>query len=469
MFSSLSGAQAIGIDAAIVYVEVDISRGLHSFSIVGLPDKAVEESRDRVNAAIKNTGFKGPKQGNQKTTVSLAPADIKKEGPTFDLPIALSFLLASKQIRFDGKKKMFLGELSINGKLRKIKGILPIVQKAKVSGYKEFFVPKENAAEAALIDGIEVYGAETLKEVIEHNNTQNREEDGTPVTPKKITLQPKTKIEKDSSIPRIDFSEIKGQQNAKRAMSIAAAGGHNIVLYGPPGTGKTMLARCFSDILPALSFDEMLEVTSIHSVSGLLEKSLIEQPPFRSPHHSASFVSLVGGGNTLRPGEITLAHRGVLFLDEFPEFERRTIEALRQPIEDAKVNITRARGSVTYPANFILVAAMNPCPCGNFGSESKKRCICTPADLIRYKKKISGPIMDRIDIWISVDKVDPKRLAEKETIKESPKIQKSVGRVRRGYYRSIKTARPSADLENSENIQSEHILEALQYRPRDIV
>lgn len=360
-FAKTSSAQTIGLGAKIIDVEIDLSKGLHSFTIVGLPDKGVEESKDRVSASIKNSGFTSPKSLNQKVVVSLAPADIKKEGPIFDVAISLAYLLASEEIKFDSKKILFLGELSLDGNLRRINGVLPIVAEAKNRGFLEVFLPIDNAKEAALVSDIKIYGANNLKEIIEHLNTkkiQTKQKEN--VLPKKIGQQPQTEIVVEDDELLIDFSEIKGQETAKRGLEIAAAGGHNIAMYGPPGTGKTMLAKAFSHILPTLSFDEILEITSIHSVAGVLKKDIITKSPIRSPHHTASYVSIVGGGAIPKPGEITLAHRGVLFLDEFPEFDRKVIETLREPLEESEISISRSRGTVTFPANFILIAAMNP-------------------------------------------------------------------------------------------------------------
>ncbi|MFA6227492.1 MAG: YifB family Mg chelatase-like AAA ATPase [Candidatus Paceibacterota bacterium] len=528
-FAKTFSAQTVGLGAEIIDVEVDLSKGLHSFSIVGLGDKAVEESRDRVSASIKNCGYKSPKNKNQKVVVSLAPADVRKEGPAFDVAISLAYLLADGEIKFDSKKKLFLGELSLDGKLRKINGVLPIVAEAKRRGFEEVFLPKENTKEAALVSDINIYGAENLGQIIGHldegdapRKGKSREID--PETfeaedefiSQKINPEPQTEIlvEEDEAI--IDFSEIKGQETAKRGLEIAAAGGHNIAMYGPPGTGKTMLAKAFSHILPPLSFDEILEITAIHSVSGNLKKDIISKPPVRAPHHTSSYVSLVGGGTVPKPGEVTLAHGGVLFLDEFPEFDRKVIEALREPLEEGEITISRARGSHAFPANFILIAAMNPCPCGNFGSKTKE-CICKPTDLLRYQRKISGPIVDRIDMWVEVSQINYEKLGEKENIKkETADIKKRVTKAReiqkerftagkrkirtnsemeakdilkladledkakgilissarkldlsaRAYHRVIKLARTIADLEGSESIKTNHILEALQYRPK---
>lgn len=517
-FAKVYSAQVNLLSGAIVTIEVDLSRGLHAFNVVGLPDKAVDESKDRVSSAIKNSGFKSPKAQNQKIIVSLSPADLKKEGPFFDLAIALSYLLASGEIKFNPEKKIFLGELGLDGTLRRIRGALPLVQEAKKRGYEEIYLPRENAIEAALVGGIKIFGAENLNEIIAHINEYKEKEIDSPVRKvvSKIIAQPKTEINYEKEFKGSDFAEVRGQEGAKRGLEIAAAGGHNIAMYGPPGTGKTMLARAFSGLLPDLSTDDVLEITGIHSVAGATNGELVVSPPFRAPHHTSSYVSLIGGGIFPKPGEVTLAHKGVLFLDEFPEFEKRVIESLRQPLEDNIVSISRAKGSAIFPSNFILVAAMNPCPCGNSGSKNKN-CICKPSDLDRYKRKLSGPIMDRIDIWVSVGNVDYKKLGEegshgeksikiKERVERARKIQserfEKLGRkiktnsemgvkdlntivklkkeVRdllddsaerlalsaRAYHRVIKIAQTIADLENSPEIKSTHILEAIQYRPK---
>ncbi len=504
-FAKVHSAQVNLLEPYIVDIEVDLSKGLHSFSIVGLPDKAVEEAKDRVSSAIKNSGFTSPKAKNHKVVVSLAPADIKKEGPLFDLPIALSYLLSGNEIRFDPRNKLFVGELSLDGSIRKVGGVLPLVEKAAREKFDEVFVPKENAEEAALIRGVKVYGVSKLNEVIDHLTNK-----------KKLGVIPETKIVFEDKETPFDFADVRGQEGAKRGLEIAAAGGHNIALSGPAGTGKTMLARAFSSILPTLSYEEILEVTSIHSVAGVLRESFVTHPPFRSPHHTSSYVSLVGGGAFPHPGEITLAHRGVLFLDEFPEFDRRVVEALRQPLEDKVVSISRSKGTGHFPANIILVAAMNPCPCGNYGTE--KECICMPQNIIRYRKKMSGPIADRIDMWISVPLISHKKLGDetpggeasysiRERVKKARDIQSSRFRgikknIRlnaemgakeidkliplsketknilnnsaeklklspRAYHKVIKLARTIADLALSENVETSHILEALQYRPKE--
>lgn len=531
-FAKVYSAQVNLLRGAIVTIETDLSRGLHSFSVVGLPDKAVDESKDRVSGAIKNSGYQSPKAKNQKIIVSLSPADLKKEGPFFDLAIALAYLLAAGEIKFDSEKKIFLGELGLDGTLRGVRGALPLAQEAKRMGFEEIYLPKENAAEAALVDGLAVFGAESLEEVIEHideTKAPRLDEEGTGLPAqagggnlkKKILPQLKTKINYKREAKSSDFSDIRGQEGAKRGLEIAAAGGHNIAMYGPPGTGKTMLARAFSQLLPDLDLEEVLEITGIHSVAGTTRGELVCFPPFRAPHHTASYVSIIGGGTFPKPGEVTLAHRGVLFLDEFPEFEKRVIESLRQPLEDNLVSISRAKGSAIFPSNFILVAAMNPCPCGNAGNK-QKACICKPSDLERYKRKLSGPIIDRIDLWVSVGNVDYKKLGEEGTGERSEKIKERVVCAReiqksrfkkfglpaqagknistnsemnvkdlenlvkldekvrdlldnsaerlalsaRAYHRVIKIARTIADLENSENVGENHILEALQYRPK---
>ncbi len=502
-FSKIHSAQVTLLKANIIDIEIDITNGLHSFTIVGLPDKAVEESRDRVSAAIKNSGFKSPKQKNQKVTISLAPADLKKEGPVFDLPIALAYLLSSKEINFDPSKKIFIGELSLDGELRPVSGILPLAKEAKKKGFEDFFVPYENREEAALISGINIFGAKKLSDVINH------------LSGKKITPTPPTKINFYEQTNDYSFEDIRGQEIAKRGLEIAAAGGHSIAMSGPPGTGKTMLAKSFTEILPQMSFEEILEVTSIHSIAGILQNKIITKIPFRSPHHTASYSSLVGGGSTPKPGEATLAHRGVLFLDEFAEFDRRVIDSLRQPLEEKIITISRAKGTAHFPADFILIAAMNPCPCGYHGVRGKD-CICSPINLLRYRQKISGPIIDRIDLWINVEAIDHKNLSEKIVSESSKEIKKRVEVARkvqserfkkfnlniktnaemhgkklieitplskevsdllnisakkldmsaRAYHRVWRVSRTIADLDGAQEIQTKHMLEALQYRPK---
>lgn len=514
-FSRVYAAQTIGLSATIVSVETDIIKNtLHAFSVVGLPDKAVEEARDRVGAAIKNIGFSSPKSSQQKTVVSLAPADIRKEGPLFDVAIALGYLLADEQIVFHPEKTLFLGELALDGTLRPQKGILALVREARKRGFESVFVPTENAEEAALIDDIAIYPAHTLLNIINHIDETSREKKdrgrGERVL---VRPQPPTPVTISHTKSHVDFSDVRGQESAKRGLEIAAAGGHNVCMYGPPGTGKTMLARAFSGILPALSKEDALEVTAIHSIAGTLEGTLQTATPFRAPHHTASHTAIIGGGSVPKPGEITLAHRGVLFLDEFPEFDKRVIETLRQPLEDNIVTVSRVRGTETFPANIILVAAMNPCPCGNFGSS--KQCTCTQNQLLSYRKKLSGPIMDRIDIWLSVDAIDHEKLTtetprgessediqkrivaarEKSTLRLKDTLArtnsdmsarmidthahinpaahdtltqsaKTLGLSARGYHKAIKTARTIADLDNSDTIEERHILEALRYRPQ---
>lgn len=512
--SKIYSAQATLLSAQLIDIEVDLSKGLHSFSIVGLADKSVDESKDRVGAAIKNSGWKSPKNKNQKVVVSLAPADIKKEGPIFDLPIALAYLIATGDIEAETSKRLFIGELSLDGKLRPIKGALPIAQMANKNGFTEIFLPKENSKEAGNIKGVKIFGANSLLDVVKHINTKVHEEN--PIPSEKIEPYKNTKNKKIEREIEIDFSDIKGQESAKRGLEIAASGGHNIIMYGPPGTGKTMLAKAFSHLLPELSFEDKLEVTSIYSIGGILNEELIEHPPFRSPHHTASYVSLVGGGSNLKPGEVTLAHKGILFMDEFPEFDRKVLETLRQPLEDRIVTVSRAKGSIKYPAHFILVATMNPCPCGNYGVKGKD-CVCTALAIDRYKRKLSGPIMDRIDLWVEVSKIDHEKLIDSRDlhektemiiprIKSARKIQedrykkaklkiktnaelsskdlvstiklndrvknllnesaKKLDLSARSYHRIIKIARTIADMDRSKEILENHLLEALQYRPK---
>jgi magnesium chelatase family protein len=500
-YSKVYGAQPGIPNAHIVDVEVDLSRGLHAFSIVGLPDQATEEAKDRISAAIKNSSFESPKSSNQKIVISLAPAEVKKEGAGLDLPMALAYLLAKEEIVFEPEGKIFAGELSLDGELRPTKGVLSIAKVASKKGFKEIFVPKGNTMEAALIKGLAVYGVESLQDCTDHLSGR-----------RPIKKEAPTEVDLSRKESTADFADVKGQESAKRALEIAAAGGHNIALYGPPGTGKTMLARAFASILPPLSLDEMLEVTEIHSIAGALGEKLLTERPFRSPHHTASYVAIVGGGASPRPGEITLAHRGILFLDEFAEFETRVVESLRQPLEERFVTVSRARGTIRFPAHFILVAAMNPCPCGNYGIKGKP-CICSPSQVERYKKKLSGPIIDRIDMWVEVSKIDHDKLTEKAGLSESlPALVRVIGArskqkerfgkdakvngemsardlvtnitlekeikdllndaargfnmSARAYHKTIKVARTIADLEGRAEIAKEHILEALSYRPK---
>ncbi len=504
MSSKILSAAVIGLDAEIVEVEADTGGGqLGQFTIVGLPDAAVSESRERVRSAIKNSGLPFPKI---KTTVNLAPADLKKQGPSYDLPIAISILAVSEKIpfQFDPRECLFVGELALSGELRPINGVLPITIKARNENLKQIFVPKQNAREAKLINDIEVIPVENLKELIAHLCGQEN-----------IPATEDTKFSFSNSKIMHDMAHIQGQEHVKRAMEIAAAGAHNMLMSGPPGSGKTLIARTMPSILPDLTLEEALEITKIYSVSGYLSNSssLITTRPFRAPHHSASGVALVGGGAWPKPGEISLAHRGVLFLDEFAEFPRQVLENLRQPLEDGHVSISRAAGNLNFPAKFILISAINPCPCGFYG-DKEKNCTCSPNQIINYKRKISGPILDRIDLHIEVPRIKFAKLTSNAKAESSENIKNRIQRTReiqkqrfkdtkiitnsemsseavkkfccvdeesklllknavnqmhlsaRAYFRILKLARTIADLENFENIKNNHVAEAIQYRPK---
>ena len=505
MWASAQTCAVLGLDGYIVEVEIDISPGLPAFNIVGLPDTAVQEARERVRPALRNSGFEFPLK---RITANLAPADLKKAGPSYDLSIAVGILLCTGQLELLDAKAIFLGELSLDGSLRHTTGILAMVSVARDQGYSTVYVPATDAAEAALVDGVTVFPVHNLLSLIAHFRGES------PITP--IACQGIAVPPCSGPIDGMNLADVKGQEHAKRALEVAAAGFHNLLLNGPPGSGKTLLARCVPSILPPMTPPEALEVTKIYSVSGDLpsDSPLMNRRPFRSPHYTISNAGLVGGGRNLRPGEITMSHRGVLFLDELPEFSHTALESLRQPLEDKVVTISRVAGTVTYPASFMFVAAMNPCPCG-YHTDPNKECICAPSAVVRYQKKVSGPLLDRIDVFVEVPPVEYEKLVDTEPVEDSSSARARVQRARdaqrdrfdgtpmlcnadmgpaevwkscplddpaknllqtatkrlhlsaRAFHRILKVSRTIADLDCAKDISVAHLAEALQYRSRN--